>query len=139
MLPSFNLKTYLLGLLSFMLVIQVNAQESQADLGQINVPNPSTYIENYEYDAASGLYYYNVKVGEYDISYPIILTPDEYQELILKEDLKRFQEVTKTPQQRPCYGSTSIYLDFTFLLTNLKISKSGIGLALFVIFFNICN
>ena len=68
MLPSFNLKTYLLGLLSFMLVIQVNAQESQADLGQINVPNPSTYIENYEYDAASDLYYYNVKVGEYDIS-----------------------------------------------------------------------
>ena len=52
-----------------MLVIQVNAQESQADLGQINVPNPSTYIENYEYDAASDLYYYNVKVGEYDISY----------------------------------------------------------------------
>ena len=90
MLPSFNLKTYLLGLLSFMLVIQVNAQESQADLGQINVPNPSTYIENYEYDAASDLYYYNVKVGEYDISYPIILTPDEYQELILKEDLKSY-------------------------------------------------
>ena len=90
MLPSFNLKTYSLGLLSFMLVIQVNAQESQADLGQINVPNPSTYIENYEYDAASDLYYYNVKVGEYDISYPIILTPDEYQELILKEDLKSY-------------------------------------------------
>ena len=90
MLPSFNLKTYLLGLLSFMLVIQVNAQESQADLGQINIPNPSTYIENYEYDAASDLYYYNVKVGEYDISYPIILTPDEYQELILKEDLKSY-------------------------------------------------
>ena len=57
MLPSFNLKTYLLGLLSFMLVIQVNAQESQADLGQIKVPNPSTYIENYEYDAASCLLY----------------------------------------------------------------------------------
>ena len=90
MLPSFNLKTYLQGLLSLMLVIQFNAQESQADLGQINVPNPSTYIENYEYDAASDLYYYNIKVGEYDISYPIILTPDEYQELILKEDLKSY-------------------------------------------------
>ena len=49
MLPSFNLKTYLLGLLSFMLVIQVNAQESQADLGQINVPKPSTYIDKGEW------------------------------------------------------------------------------------------
>ena len=57
MLPSFNLKTYLLGLLSFVLVTQVNAQEVEADLGQINVPNPSSYIENYEYDAASDLYY----------------------------------------------------------------------------------
>ena len=75
MLSSFNLKTYLLGLLSFVLVTQVNAQEVEADLGQINFPNPSSYIENYEYDAASDLYYYNIKVGEYDISYPIILTP----------------------------------------------------------------
>ena len=90
MLSSFNLKTCLLGLLSFVLVTQVNAQEVEADLGQINVPNPSSYIENYEYDSASDLYYYNIKVGEYDISYPIILTPEEYQELILKEDLKNY-------------------------------------------------
>ena len=36
------------------------------------------------------MYYFNTKVGEYDISYPIILTPEEYQELILKEDLKDY-------------------------------------------------
>ena len=38
MLHSFNLKIYLFGLLSFMLVIQINAQEAQADLGQIDIP-----------------------------------------------------------------------------------------------------
>ena len=90
MLATFNFKTFLLGLLPLLLVIKVSAQEVQADLGQINIPNPSNYIENYEYDAASDLYYYNVKVGEYDISYPIILTPQEYQELVLKEDLKDY-------------------------------------------------
>ena len=87
---SFNIKFFLMGLLTFMLIVEVNAQENEADLGEINIPNPSSYIENYEYDAASDLYYFNVKVGTYDISYPIILTPEEYQKLILKEDLKNY-------------------------------------------------
>ena len=88
MLPSLNLRFFVFALLSILLVDKIGAQE--ADLGEINIPNPSSYIENYEYDAASDLYYYNIKVGEYDISYPIILTPEEYQELILKEDLKNY-------------------------------------------------
>ena len=88
MLPSLNLRFFVFALLSILLVDKIGAQE--ADLGEINIPNPSSYIENYEYDPASDLYYYNIKVGEYDISYPIILTPEEYQELILKEDLKNY-------------------------------------------------
>ena len=88
MLAGLNLRFFFFALLSILLVDKIGAQE--ADLGEINIPNPSSYIENYEYDAASDLYYYNIKVGEYDISYPIILTPEEYQELILKEDLKNY-------------------------------------------------
>ena len=88
MLAGLNLRFFFFALLSILLVDKIGAQE--ADLGEINIPNPSSYIENYEYDSASDLYYYNIKVGEYDISYPIILTPDEYQELILKEDLKNY-------------------------------------------------
>ena len=88
MLAGLNLRFFFFALLSILLVDKIGAQE--ADLGEINIPNPSSYIENYEYDSASDLYYYNIKVWEYDISYPIILTPDEYQELILKEDLKNY-------------------------------------------------
>ena len=88
MLPGLNLRFFVFALLSILLVDKIGAQE--ADLGEINIPNPSSYIENYEYDSASDLYYYNIKVGEYDISYPIILTPDEYQDLVLKEDLKNY-------------------------------------------------
>ena len=88
MLPSLNLRFFVFLLLLISLVDKIGAQE--ADLGEINIPNPSSYIENYEYDPASDLYYYNIKVGEYDISYPIILTPDEYQDLVLKEDLKNY-------------------------------------------------
>ena len=88
MLAGLNLRFFVFALLSILLVDKIGAQE--ADLGEINIPNPSSYIENYEYDSASDLYYYNIKVGEYDISYPIILTPDEYQDLVLKEDLKNY-------------------------------------------------
>ena len=88
MLPGLNLRFFVFLLLLISLVDKIGAQE--ADLGEINIPNPSSYIENYEYDPASDLYYYNIKVGEYDISYPIILTPDEYQDLVLKEDLKNY-------------------------------------------------
>ncbi len=90
MLLNFNFKKYFFGLLNFMLVTQLSAQEIESDLGQISIPNPSSYIENYEYDPLSDLYYFNIKVGDYDISYPIILSPNEYQELILKEDLKNY-------------------------------------------------
>ena len=56
MLPSLNLRFFVFALLSILLVDKIGAQE--ADLGEINIPNPSSYIENYEYDAACLLYTY---------------------------------------------------------------------------------
>jgi len=108
MLPGLNLRFFVFALLSILLVDKIGAQD--ADLGEINIPNPSSYIENYEYDAASDLYYYNIKVGEYDISYPIILTPEEYQELILKEDLKNYSFKSNSEIRDTLYSSYDIYL-----------------------------
>jgi len=90
MLNSLNIRFFFFALFAIFLSVQIFAQEDQVDLGEINFPDPSSYIENYEYDAASDLYYYNIMVGDYDISYPIILTPDEYQQLILKEELIQY-------------------------------------------------
>ena len=59
MLAGLNLRFFVFALLSILLVDKIGAQE--ADLGEINIPNPSSYIENYEYDSASDLYYYNIK------------------------------------------------------------------------------
>ena len=81
---------FLFIFLLFSGIIQIYGQRVESDLGQIDFPDPPSYIENYLYDPASDLYYFNTKVGEYDINYPIILTPEEYQELILKEDLKDY-------------------------------------------------
>ena len=58
MLAGLNLRFFVFALLSILLVDKIGAQE--ADLGEINIPNPSSYIENYKYDEASDLYYYNL-------------------------------------------------------------------------------
>ncbi|PDH48133.1 MAG: cell surface protein SprA [Bacteroidetes bacterium MED-G13] len=66
------------------------AQQIEADLGELYVPDPPSFVDNYEYDSTSDLYYYNVKVGDHNINYPIILSPEEYRKLKLKEDLKEY-------------------------------------------------
>ena len=90
MLINLKSKILLFAVLLFLAVNCLRAQVIEFDTGKIDIPDPSSYVENYEYDSKSDLYYYNIQVGDYDISYPIILTPEEYQELILKEDLKNY-------------------------------------------------
>ena len=90
MLINLKSKILLFAALLFLAVNCLRAQVIEFDTGKIDIPDPSSYVENYEYDSKSDLYYYNIQVGDYDISYPIILTPEEYQELILKEDLKNY-------------------------------------------------
>ena len=51
MLAGLNLRFFVFAILSILLVDKIGAQD--ADLGEINIPNPSSYIENYEYDPVS--------------------------------------------------------------------------------------
>jgi len=88
MLVNLNIKNSVL--IFFVFFLKINAQQNDIEFGQIDIPNPSSYIENYQYDSERDLYYYSTKIGDYDINYPVILTPEEYQELILKEELKNY-------------------------------------------------
>jgi len=47
-------------------------------LGNIKIPNPSSIESKYRYDALTDRYIYTEKIGEFNINYPIILTPKEY-------------------------------------------------------------
>ena len=80
---------------SFLIAQEMSTSSTQDSLanqgfsfGEINLPTPSSYIENYQYDPISDMYYYNLSVADYSINYPIILTPEEYKKLILVDDLK---------------------------------------------------
>ncbi|MEH6537136.1 MAG: cell surface protein SprA [Psychroserpens sp.] len=54
-------------------------------LGKIVIPNPQSIVSKYTYDPTTDRYIYTEKVGDFSINYPLILTPAEYQKLILEE------------------------------------------------------
>lgn len=59
-------------------------------LGEIKIPNPDSVEEKYTYDAFTDRYIYTQKIGSYNINYPVILTPAEYDALVVKESLKSY-------------------------------------------------
>ena len=56
----------------------------------LNIPNPNSIVSQYTYDPKTDRYYYTSKVGNFNINYPIILTPKEFQALIQQENLKAY-------------------------------------------------
>ena len=59
-------------------------------INDLELDNPSSIVDQYTYDPISDRYFYNQTVGEYKINLPIILTPEEFEKLILEEDLKNY-------------------------------------------------
>jgi cell surface protein SprA len=57
---------------------------------ELSFPDPSSIIKMYNYDPLTDRYYFTAKVGDFNINYPIILTPKEFQELISNENLKAY-------------------------------------------------
>ncbi|MGJ8591110.1 MAG: cell surface protein SprA [Aquaticitalea sp.] len=59
-------------------------------LGNLNMPNPTSIVSKYKYDPISDRYIYTETVGNFNINYPIILTPAEYQRLVLLEQQRNY-------------------------------------------------
>lgn len=59
-------------------------------LGQIKLKNPSSIVLKYTYDPKIDRYIYTETVAGFDIRYPLILTPKQYRELLLKESMKGY-------------------------------------------------
>ncbi len=69
---------------------EVDSVKTGFDLGRIVLENPDSIVSKYIYDANLDRYIYNESVGEFDIGYPIILTPAQYYDLIRKEGIKSY-------------------------------------------------
>nr|WP_262917146.1 cell surface protein SprA [Subsaxibacter sp. CAU 1640] len=59
-------------------------------LGNMTMPNPASIVSKYKYDPISDRYIYTETVGNFNINYPIILTPAEYQRLVLLEQQRNY-------------------------------------------------
>lgn len=59
-------------------------------LGTIKMPNPNSIESKYTYDPLTNRYIYTETIGNYNIKYPIILTPKEYYDLVAKENLRSY-------------------------------------------------
>ena len=89
-----GVKRILLGIL-FFLNIEGQAQENDsiqtgADLGKIKVPNPKSIVEAYTYDVTTDRYIYTNTFDGFNVNYPLVLTPQQYQELVLREEMRKY-------------------------------------------------
>jgi cell surface protein SprA len=86
----------LLGLF-FSITIQAQVDEEETDsvktgvdLGHLQMGNPKSITEAYTYDPASDRYIYTKTFDGFNINYPIILTPKEYEELLTRESMRDY-------------------------------------------------
>ena len=70
--------------------IENDSTKTGFSLGSIIMPNPNSIESKYTYDPITDRYVYTETIGSFNINYPIILTPKEYQDLVLKENLKNY-------------------------------------------------
>ena len=56
----------------------------------IDLPTPSSIEELYTYDPITDRYFYTQKLGDSNIAYPLILTPEEYEKMLLQQDIQAY-------------------------------------------------
>ena len=58
--------------------------------GKIQMKDPQSVLSGYTYDAASDRYIYTNSIDGFSINYPVVLTPKEYESLVLKESMRAY-------------------------------------------------
>jgi cell surface protein SprA len=74
---------------------QVNEQTQDTTktgfaLGKVQIKDPQSVLSAYTYDPVTNRYIYTNSVDGFSINYPIILTPKEYESLVLKESMRDY-------------------------------------------------
>ncbi|HLS12645.1 MAG TPA: cell surface protein SprA [Flavobacteriaceae bacterium] len=56
----------------------------------IDLPTPTSIEEMYTYDPITDRYIYSQKLGKSSIAYPIVLTPEEFEKMLLEQDMQAY-------------------------------------------------
>ncbi|HSD14647.1 MAG TPA: hypothetical protein VLB74_08360, partial [Flavobacterium sp.] len=97
----FKIHKFGLTLLILFFGISVHAQVDEeekdsvktgVDLGHLELSNPRSITEAYTYDPVTDRYIYTKTFDGFNINYPIILTPREYEELLTRESIRDYYQ-----------------------------------------------
>ncbi len=86
-------------LISLFFSVTLQAQEDEEvqdttktgySVGKVEMKNPPSILEAYTYDPITDRYIYTNTVDGFNINYPVVLTPDEYEELVLRESMRNY-------------------------------------------------
>jgi cell surface protein SprA len=59
-------------------------------VGQISIPNPPSVVDLYVYDPITDRYVFTSSVSGFSVNYPVILTPKEYNAMVLRESMHAY-------------------------------------------------
>ncbi len=59
-------------------------------LGEISLPDPNSIVAKYEYDPVTNRYIYREMLGDFNVKYPLFLTPDEFEALVEEEQRRAY-------------------------------------------------
>ncbi|MGL2962944.1 cell surface protein SprA [Flavobacterium sp. RSB2_4_14] len=81
----------LFSIASFSQVVPTTPQDSTGySTGRVEMQNPNSIVNMYTYDPATNRYIYSSTIEGFNINYPIVLTPKEYEELVLRESMRDY-------------------------------------------------
>ena len=105
-------------LFSLMISLSSTAQETPQDttqtgyeLGKISLPDSQLISSKYEYDPVLNRYIYREKLGDLDLSIPLILTPKQYEDLIMEEAMRDYFKLKADAQAGRKEGTEEIQRD----------------------------
>lgn len=113
-----SLPVWLIFLLCILVSIEATAQEIPQDstkigyaLGSISLPDPTSIVSSYEYDPVLDRYFYKERLGDINIGLPLVLTPAEYEELVLQEEMRNYFKLKNDALSGKKQGSEDIQKD----------------------------
>ena len=59
-------------------------------LGRLIMEDPDSIVAKYTYDPKTNTYVYTESIGDFNVNYPVILTPEQYYDLVEKEQMKSY-------------------------------------------------
>ncbi|PKG41219.1 T9SS outer membrane translocon Sov/SprA [Psychroflexus sp. MES1-P1E] len=90
---NINFISYFFLVFLVFLSLEIYAQDSIPQgptYGTISMPNPSSIVSKYEYDSYIDKYIYTEKIGSVNTKFPLVLTPKEFEALVLEEQMKSY-------------------------------------------------